>query len=460
MRNVNRNLITDITRKKPVATFSIHRQVAGKLRYGMAVPFQVSPTEGALFLGCELIGGACVDFAAGAEVLIFDDLNNMDLESSIPILENSCEINPDNGEEIIMQRFLVTGGFVPLGACLSDGRAHPHAGTGFGVTSIQGFPKRFENEISIKSSWLRDENIMRGLEVLQFSYDGKNFSVTKVERFEFDQLLDGYSIYNRGLGMAVHDGEDLLYVVQGCKNYDAGKGDTLSKGNINIPAPNGVMRWKRIDGCWKPVSFTRVCEEDIQGFEPSIVRNAEGDFFYSMRQTGSDETWPEKFSIDIWKSDDNGNSWKKIIHAPRMRAMTPVTINITAGNVIYVAGNLLTGSLRFENDRPLGTGIGNTRDILCIWPLNEKYTGFDTPLIARCATLEWGLPPDSNGWNIDHPVGCPLRLSDGEWHDILCYRGMARAETKDIFSPTEWTGFYVEELTSSGEAALNPWFFK
>ena len=112
----------------------------------------------------------------------------------------------------------------------------------------------------------------------------------------------------------------------------------------------------------------------------------------------------DKFDVYIWRSTDGGAAWNLALHEPRVRAESPVTINRSADGTIFIAGNLLAGKLGSAK------GCGYTREILCLWPLNERRDKLERPVFARCAGFEWG-PPPADAWSVDHPMSAALWLA-------------------------------------------------
>ena len=70
-----------------------------------------------------------------------------------------------------MVKYPVAGGFVPVDAKTADGSAHPHSGTGFGVSEV----------VPIDSETHLYDFTYRMLELYQFAYDGQDFQVLSRE---------------------------------------------------------------------------------------------------------------------------------------------------------------------------------------------------------------------------------------------------------------------------------------
>lgn len=439
MNNPNDRL--RMTRNGPALTLSPHAR-AGQRRYAAATPMQVGPDTAALIVGREAVGGRALDFADGAEAILFDRLDRIDPAGALVLSENSEETNPHNGERVLMIKFPFAGGFVPFGARRLDGTPHPHAGTGFLVTVTHGIPLRLlEGEGGLDGRWAKDRDLFRQIELLQVSFDGARLAVTGRELMGFKELLPGFTVFNRGLGF-VPDGDDLLLPMQGARDAD----DRQWATNVGCQC----LRWRRGKEGWRPGESSPATGE-INAFEPTIVRDLDGSLLMTARQTGPEV--PEKFSVFIWRSTDGGRCWAKVLERPRTRAESPVTLNVAPDGTPFVAANLLTPNLS-----PRG-GFGYWREILALWPLSADRTKLEKPAIVRCAGFEWGPAASDFGWSIDHPIGARLRLADGGWHSVLCWRGMDRGETGAALPPTPHTGTYVEEVFSNGPDAPPPWRF-
>jgi len=399
-----------------------------------------------LAVGREEVGGKTADFAAGVELIVFDDHEEIDPSDSLVLTDNETLNNPLSGEPALMQKFPATGGFVPLGAKRPDGSDHPHAGTGFLVLIKHGVPPRaLSGDVNgYDGSWVLDADILRQIEVHQLSFDGERITVTATDTFGFKELLPGHTIFNRGLGPAVADDDDLLLLMQG---GDASLDDRRWATDVG----SGCMRWTHgEDGRWLPRDYNDILG-DISGYEASMVRKDDGSLLATARQTGRDI--PEKFSHFLWQSVDNGRRWKLVFERNRARAETPITLGKAGDGTVFFAGNILTGA--FVGD----SALGYWREISAIWPVRDDCLNTENPLIHRCASFEWGPPPSDRGWNVDHLIPNQVHLADGKWHTLITYRGMDRAESSRGSQPTEHTGLYIDEVLSAGPVGLPPWNF-
>ena len=433
--------LVGMTRGGPALRQSPRAKAGELLRYNLAVPLQVAPRVAGLFLGMELVGGMALDFAAGAEVVLFDDLDNISADAATPVTYNHEQEHPISGEPIVVQKFPMVGGFVPFGARLDDGRPHPHAGTGFGVAYTQGFPLRLaEDGGAFDGRWAHEPDVFRAYELAQLTYDGDSLKITRSDVLGLRELLPGWTLLNRGLCGAIPDGEDLLLPFQG--------GGPWLDERVFSPSECGMVRWRHGEAGWRPASFTPVTA-GFYGFEPSVVRDTDGSLLMTARQRGPEIL--EKFDVWVWRSRDGGETWERVIYARKVRSESPVTINMTTDGAPFIAGNFLTTALN-------GRILGYTRDILALWPLNEARDALLDPLFARCGNFEWG-PPPVKAWSIDHPVSANVRLADGQWHTVMGYRGMCSAETSSTLPPTPHTGCYVDEVLCAGPPVVASWRF-
>jgi hypothetical protein len=386
-------------------------------RYEVGYPFQVAPHMAALVCGIIASGTGNIDFVNGGDLILFDDLADIRADEAVPLARNLR-----TGTSSFTLMGLPLGGFVPFGARLEEDSPHPHAGTGFGLCearlhSLDG--SGHFDYIDIKE---------KHFELFQFAYAEKGFRVLKKERMELDTLLPGWDIVGGGFPFAIPDGQDLLYVM------------TAMIGELAV---SGVARWRNgVDG-WRPISFVPVTGDQARWGEPSLIRDGEGSLLFSARSDCS--VLPGiAFDAAVWRSMDNGATWKQIIYRKDCRSRSPVSINRAADGTPYLAANLP------PNDR--------TREVLCYWPLNESRTALEDCVIVRDAPAEFGTAPSGSWWRVDHPVSAVLRLADGAWHSVLAYHIVDNGEIEGSAGPTPQTGCYLEEVFSQGEV-IPAWRF-
>ena len=387
-----------------------------KDQYGLGLVFQVAPHTAALSCNVRTVGTGHWDFENGTDVIVFTDIATIGKQKRIVVGRNEEDRNPLTGKKRVAVTYPIQVGFVPLGAKLADGTAHPDAGTGFGFSQAlcfdlndQGYytpaDAKAGGQITSAKQW----------HVYQFAYDGRDFRVVKREIKSADTQLttaDGaWTITAPGLSAAVADGNDMFLPV----SANDGKREVA-----------GVSRWRRAGGDWRPVAFYDVSG----GTEPSLIRDVDGSLLYSVRGAGADGQ-----AVRVSRSSDSGQNWKQVLHDPKLRSNAPVTLIQTADGTTYIAAN-----------QP-----GSFRATLCLWPLNVQRTGCGAAIMTRDCVGNFGPAPDGTTWFADHPMATTVQLVDGKWHGLLGYRVMAYNTTGvGGETVTPWTGCYVEEVFSEG----------
>ncbi|MEA3477947.1 MAG: hypothetical protein U9R60_07195 [Bacteroidota bacterium] len=198
-------------------------------------------------------------------------------------------------------------------------------------------------------------------------------------------------------------------------------------------AVSGIARWRHKEDGWCPVSFVPVTGYEASWSEASLIRDIDGNLHFSARGYGD-----ENFNVAVWRSLDNGETWKQVIHQKDFHARSPISINRAADGTPYIAANLFPQS--------------RTREILCMWPINTNRTELGELYIARDARGQFGPAPSGSWWRVDHPISSVLRLADGKWHGVLTYHIVDNGEVEGFGFPTPQTGYYIEEIFSKGKA--------
>lgn len=457
--------IVGVTRRRaPAFSFPTTSVPSGQTwRYGLAIPFQVAPRRGAVFCNMALVYPPGGDWEVGTDVIVFDDPASFRPIEVVPVSRVHNEPNPHSrpaGKPASILKGPVRGGFVPYGAKRPDGSPHPHAGTGFGLLLAFAVPIYRREQIEAASDNLEPyvgEEAFQYLELQQYAYDGKHFRVVRSERIGGSgrgdagssvpsDLLPGWQISAWSITNAIPDGDDLLLAA------------TAEKPGTGRGA--GVTRWKRIENAWRAVSFSPVTGED-RSVEPSLVRDTDGSLLFSARP-GRDE---DRGSLRVWRGHDLESQWRQVINA-RGVVTGPISINQAADGTPYVVSSLYQVALfplaprwKIIVGHHMVPHGGWMRETLCLWPLNAKRNGLEAPIVARDSRGEFGPPPDSSYWLVDHAAAMTLQLADGEWRNILGYRVGSRGEMSKYGSdPTPFTGAYLEEVQSSG-ARIPVWTF-
>ncbi len=411
------------------------------LAYGLGFPFQVGPEEAAVFCNVRVEGIAVTDFENGTDVIIFDDLATISADNAVAISRNERRTDEEGNERIIV-KFPVIGGFVPVGALRADGTPHPHAGTGFGLCQAISFPEDENGHFN----W-GTERIHR-CEVHQLSYDGERFEAVRSASGleEAHPVVDGseWRIMSPGITNAIPDGDDLLLAATAF----TGNGQTT-----------GVIRWRRVDSFWQPIEYSSVTPPGVSWAEASLVRDTDGALLFSARGGGGDrfttvQAWRKSGDgpqwrlvvstpdVRVWQKQEEAPEWGSVINLPKAHNSGPMSIGSAADGTPYIGANLL----------------GSGRQTLCIWPLNAERMDLEEPFTARAAADEFGPAPGGGAWMVDHPSAAVVRLGDGQWHGIVAYRILGNAEHKGA-PPAAQSGCYVEEVVSSGPP-VPPWRFE
>lgn len=409
--------------------------------YGMGVPFQLGPTTVAMFANIRHDTAPVDDLEVGSDLLIFDQLEEPARWQVQPMARMEFLDHPRHGQKLRTSKNPIFGGFVPMGALLADGTPHPHAGTGFGVSTVIGYPA------DDSAAWVGEiKDPLIYFEEQQYRYDGERFHVHNTRRIAPEAWLVGWEVIGQGLCNAVASGASLL------------SGMVMKPANAGAdePAAAGVSRWKcDADGQWRIKDFVPVTPLD-GSMELSLVRSAGGELFATARACYPWRVKPgqefNSLGVRIWRSRDEGTTWERVLAVQDLRPPTPVWIGVTTDGTIYVVMN----SRRFTGPEP--ENVGALREILELRPLAPDGASLGEPMLVRDAPADFG-PAPAKRWCFDHPVGATLRLGDGRWRHVLTYRGMDLGESAGA-NPTPATGLYVQEVTSRGGTAVTPWTFE
>jgi hypothetical protein len=382
------------------------------------------------------------DFEVGVDVVLFDDISNVQSRVAVSIARNHLELNPHSrppGESSIMVKYPMRGGFVPSGAKRADGTPYPFAGTGFGICEVYS---RHARELRM----FQGEETYRYFEIYQLAFQSDNFQVRSGRRVLPQDLVPDWTILGGGMNNAISDGDDFL-VAMSAAPRSATHSETAVGGG-------GVMRFRQTDQEWRPISFTPVTGND-RASEATLVRDSDGSLLLTARGNGE----PDQHDVRVWRSQDNGQTWSKIIHVRGLISAAPVTVNLAADGTPYIAGNLylvpldpISARFRIPADKEGNPILGGwTRQKLYLWPLADDRLSLSSPLLARDPHQEFGEPPGGSLWRVDHPSGANVQLRDGKWHHVLGYRIHEDVEPHGVQPPLQ-TGAYFEELLSIGQA--------
>lgn len=405
--------------------------------YGLGSPMQISPTEVLLFLNRRRCGTAVPDFEAGSDAIIFNDFNDISANNAVAISRNETGPHSRTAKPAIFVKYPVSGGFVPLGTKLPDGRPHPHAGTGFGLVTVRCFPADLDNV------WADNTDLAPHLELQQYRYDGRRLKVLRTERIEPEAMLADWSVSRGPLRNAIPDNECLIM------GFNAGR-----RGQ---PSDCGLSRWQYGPNGWRPTEFIPVTGPDGSS-EPSLIRDIDSSLLLCARTAGTGSFLPCR----VWRSPDNGATWAQVINIPDMQMPAPLSLNNTVDGQPFIAGNPRRDLVKDAQGR---TAMALwLRENLCLWPLRPDRTGVETPVNAFDARAAFGPAPDIgdwfvNFWYADHPIGGVFRLADGLWHSLLFFRTMVLAEAAGAAMPSEHTGCRMAEVLSGEGKERTVWRF-
>lgn len=407
--------------------------------YQLAQAVQLGPRVAGLMVNIRRGGMSVVDLEIGNDLILIDDLGRIDPSGALALSRSETLPHPHTGEPNFLAKYPASIGFVPAGARRPDGSPHPHAGTGFGLVSVLGMPADLSGGVTkLQQPW-------QCFELQQYQFDGKTFQVTATETLGLDDFLPGWTIYNRPIGPPIPDGDDFIAgIVAGPTGQYHG---------------SGLARWRRSGtsgsggGRWRLDRITPITELD-GSFEPSIVRDSDGSLIACAREAfGSPHVrYPVEHgnAVRLWRSADGGESWQRLAHLHHVRASTPVTVNRALDGTLYVASNP-DWALDSFGRTPRHSIL--LREVLQLWPLSQDRTRLGAPIVIRDCNADFGLPPGGTIWYADHPISTTLRLADGRWRHVLCYRCLEQAEGRSDAPPTEFTGCYVEEVVTDGAVA-------
>jgi hypothetical protein len=400
--------------------------------YGIGYPFQLAPTRAGMFLNMRGCGIDVQDFEAGIDLVMFDRLDAISEDRTLVITRNEPAVHPRSGKPVINLKQTGTTGFVPFGAKLTGGAAHPHAGTGFGLYTVMQYPA---DHSAYDYTRIEDPNDF--LELHQYTYDGSRFEIAARISLGRDELLDGWSLDGAGVTTAFPDGEDLLVAMSGWRgrfrgNYAPGQETAVS----------GVARWRRGPMGWRPVSFVAVA---AQTGEPSMIQDVDGSLLMCVRRFEGVVR-----NLEVFRSRDRGQTWSQCLNVSNMRSLGPVGIARTLSGLPYLASNPF-------HQAPTRTSY---RESIAVWPLTADRTGIADNLVVFDAPKLFGPSPNFSPWNVDHPIGNVLCLAGNRLAAVLALRVCETSEVHGTALPTRFTGTYLEEVVCETDDQPRPiWNF-
>ena len=416
--------------------------------YGLGVIYQVAPTQIAVQVNRRPSGVAVVDYEDGVDCFVIDRIEALGDTAPTPILRNAYDRHPETGQRIILTTYPAVGGFVPLGAKRDDGSPHPHAGTGFGLAVVLGYPADHADPRPER----RGDTLHRW-SLQQWRFDGRRFIVEHTDMLHADAVLpDLWVLFRHPITPARQDGDDLLLPV--------------SAGRAGAAPGSGISRWRRIDNAWRPVDFTPVTPGDYS-IEPSLIRDVDGQWLLSVRGYGlTDETrprWtegvPETWdALRLYRSPD-AIHWREAMTLHVMRSISPIVLNRTVEGQPFFAGNPLRRACFDARGRL--RQVAWMREDLFLWPITDDRASVGRPVNVLDARSAFGACRDDparhvNFWAIDHPVGAVVRLADGRWHSLLGFRLCDTWEILQDDPPTAQSGYWLESIHATTPGDTRP----
>ncbi len=420
--------------------------------YGLALLMQISPTHVLAQLNRRPSGVAVIDYEDGMDFFVFDSLEGLTRAQPQTGFRNEESTHPETGQRVMYVKYPSGGGFVPLGAKRSDGSEHPFAGTGFALSRVISVPLKEKDTQPERLAHAREH-----WEVAQLRFNGETLHIDKRETIDQDKLLPGdVTALKQPITCAIGDDDDLLL--------------TMTCARPDELASSGVTRWQCGQHGWRPVNYEAVTPNDLS-FEPSLVRDIDGSLLFSVRGYSRDvkkiPLWPKDLpttadALQLYRRNESGQ-WQQTLCLPCVRSPSPVALNITADGRPYLAGNPLR---RRHLDRE-GRLCNDSwmREDLFAWRLNDERDGLLPAVNLLDARKQFGLcrepsGPRPNFWYLDHPVGGSFRLSDGRWHSLIGFRVCEFDEVTTSAGPTDFTGYWLEEINDTEAGSEHPqWRF-
>jgi hypothetical protein len=385
----------------------VARQPEGTSRpviYEVGKLFQVDREHGLLVASMREEGGH--DFEVGNDGFVFKRLQDIAPEKAIPInlLDPNYRLKA-NGAPAVQGRFPVSGGFVPLGSKLPDGRPHPAAGTGFLFSGTLTFlPDRTQGHPEAG----KDD---RDIEFVQLRWDGSALTVTRRELFK---QLAGVDVGRVALSNALADGAGFLcpfeaddgsYVVMVRFEYDGHDWKAARAGRTFRQAPEPRVAAKDRVYRWFET-------------EASILRDGSRYLLYTRCYDGKGRVYSSADGLNYTFLFDHYNY------------NCPQTLNQGLDGSMYLLTN---------------RGPGLLRNPLFAFPLRgesfmEPWVIHDERRVHSYYPTEPEIP------FIDHGTGSSLFL-EGRWRHFVCYRVTGLHETDGEGAPQgPHTGVYIDEL--------------
>lgn len=420
--------------------------------YQLGNLFQLSATEVGIALNIRYSGIRAVDLEIGSDVAVFDDWQHIDRARIAPLTRYSHGPHPKTGRAMMFARYPSIIGFVPSGARRTDGSPHPHAGTGFGINQVIGFPvDRLKQDVF---AGMGEDEQYYGMELRQYAYQEGKFLETACDSLTIGDWLPGWLIGGSSMASAIPDGDDLLLALSGGRGRITGC---------------GIARFRRGTQGWRIVHFQPVVDDPehfytISGtvanyVEPSLARAGNGSLWMTMREVGSQPFAPGPLDAErlrVFHSNDGGHNWRTVIDQPHFHPLTPISVNRAADGAVYIAANGLGDGQHNSKNEVVGSIL--LRETLNVYEINSEQETLGSAHTILSGPRDFPPPPYGSYWRIDHPIGLTVRQRDGHWHHLLACRVLEHLECDDDRFMTPYTGCYLTELMPGG-AELPVWNF-
>ena len=363
---INHGKILGFPDKKP-------RNTQYSVAYELGKCFQLDKEHCLLAASMDEQGGG--DKCVGNHGFVFKTLADISLQTPIELNWPEPDYKLRNGSgSAFLAKFPITGGFIPLGAKLADGKPHPGEGTGILFSGAMTFN-------SEGTSAEEDSELL--VEIMQIKWDGKEVKV--IERKLTDTMLN--------LKLA---GPPISYFFADNDSFLAPF--TTEQGIV-------VFRFEYDDCQWKPVRagnpFRTHVDEGILGvrgeFEPSMQKVGDTYFIHTR---GSDPVGR------IYTSKDGFNYR---LASQRYNNLIPQVLNKGLDDSLYIATN---------------PNLDMLRNPLLAYPLTGNSLDMPNCTAEPIIIHDQDGVRDCNGKSIpfvDHAVAANLFL-DGRWRHLLWYR--------------------------------------
>ncbi len=371
-RIVSHGMILKNPLRQPLGT-------ADQVGYELGKLFQLDQNHCLLVASMDELGGG--DRCVGNHGLIISRLSDIKAENVFPVNWPDTEYKLKSGRTCFLAKYPVGGGFVPLGAKLINGGPHPHAGTGFLISTALSFD-------SDSKCLIEHEDEESLLEFMQLRWDGTSLEIDKRE-LKHDLL--GYGFRNIGVSYCLMEDDYFLAPL------------TTDAGMV-------VYKIEFIDGEWKITTCSKPFLTCITGQplvicqtgenEPSILKK---DGKYLVYTRGVDCLGR------LYESAD-GINFKLIL--TRVNTDLPQIFSKGLKGDLYLITNPSRGR---DGDNPLNAYVRNP---LLLYPMANGQYG--DPITIHDEGGITNIEGDKIPF-IDHGMSVSVVL-EGQWRHFILYR--------------------------------------